>query len=49
MTARVQGERSSVAQLDDFMGQTVDRQLSELAAGLAARFGLRGKRADRAR
>ncbi|MDQ4049966.1 MAG: TetR/AcrR family transcriptional regulator [Actinomycetota bacterium] len=49
MTARVQGERDSVPELEGHMAQTVDRQLAELAAGLAAGFDLRGRRADRAR
>ena len=49
MGARVQGERDSVPELEEHMAQTVDRQLAELAAGLAAGFGLRGRGADRVR
>jgi len=49
MSARVQGERDSVPELEAWMSKTVDVQVGELATGLAAGFGLRGRRADRLR
>lgn len=49
MQIRVQGERSTVPELEDWMSRTADVRLAELASGLAAGFGLRGKRADRLR
>jgi hypothetical protein len=49
MQLRVQGERSTVPELEDWMAQTADAGLAELASGLAAGFGLKGKRAERLR
>jgi AcrR family transcriptional regulator len=49
MMLNVHGERGAVPELDDWMRQSSDRQLGELADGLAAGFGLRGKRRGRLR
>jgi AcrR family transcriptional regulator len=49
MMLNVHGERGAVPELDDWMRQSSDRQLGELADGLAAGFGLRGKRRERLR
>ena len=45
----VQGERASVPELEAWMSQSSDVMLGQLADGLATGFGLRGKRAERAR
>jgi AcrR family transcriptional regulator len=47
MQLRVQGERSTVPELEDWMARSADAALAELLAGLSAGFGLRGKRAVR--
>jgi AcrR family transcriptional regulator len=47
MQLRVQGERSTVAELENWMAKTADARLDELTARLAAGFGRRGKRARR--
>jgi AcrR family transcriptional regulator len=49
MQLRVQGERTTVPELEDWMARTADAGLAELSSGLAAGFGLRGKRAERLR
>ena len=49
MTYKVFADRATVRELDDFMRQTNDRQLELLGDGLAAGFGVRGKRVDRLR
>ncbi len=49
LQVHVQGERASVPELDAWMSQSSDALLGELADGLATGFGLRGKRAERAR
>src|ERR671925_88723 len=43
----VYGDRGSVPELDEFMRETADRQLAELATGLAAGFGAQGLRVGR--
>jgi AcrR family transcriptional regulator len=45
----VYGDRGSVPELDEFMRETADRQLAELATGLAAGFGAQGERGERLR
>jgi len=42
----VQGERATVPELEDWMARTADLSLGQLASGLAAGFGLPGKRAE---
>lgn len=49
MQLRVQGERGTVPELEDWMAKTADVQLGQLASGLADGFALRGKQASRAR
>jgi AcrR family transcriptional regulator len=49
MQLHVQGERATVPELEEWMASTADAGLGELASGLAAGFGLRGKRAERLR
>lgn len=49
MLGQLFADRSSVPPLDDFMKANLDRQVAELAAGLAAGFGARGRRAERVR
>jgi AcrR family transcriptional regulator len=46
MQLRVQGERATVPELEEWMAKTSDATFAELAGGLAAGFGLRGKRAE---
>jgi AcrR family transcriptional regulator len=46
---RMQGERATVPELEDWMARTADVRLRELASGLAGGFALRGERADRLR
>jgi AcrR family transcriptional regulator len=47
MQLHVQGERATVPELEDWMAGTADVALGQLASGLAAGFGVRGKRAER--
>jgi AcrR family transcriptional regulator len=49
MQLRVQGERSTVPELDDWMSRTADASLASLASRLAEGFGLPGERTDRLR
>jgi AcrR family transcriptional regulator len=44
MELRMEGERATVPELEDWMARTADVALEELAAGLAAGFGRRGTR-----
>jgi hypothetical protein len=39
-------DRASVPELDQFMGETMDRTQGELAGGLAAAFRVRGRRGE---
>jgi AcrR family transcriptional regulator len=48
MELRVEGERATVPELEDLMARTADAALEELAAGLAAGFGRRGRQVARA-
>jgi AcrR family transcriptional regulator len=49
MQLHVQGERATVPELEDWMARTADAGLDELASGLTAGFGVRGRRAERLR
>ena len=49
MMLNVHGERGTVPELDEWMKQSTDAPLGELAGTLAAGFGARGKRAVRLR
>ena len=49
LMANVAHDRAFVPALDDFVSRTTDARLAELADGLAAGFGLRGRRAGRVR
>jgi AcrR family transcriptional regulator len=49
MLTSVYSDRASVAELDEFMRETADRQLAELATSLAAGFGADGDRGERRR
>jgi AcrR family transcriptional regulator len=49
MQLRVQGERATVPELEEWMAGTSDATFAELAGGLAAGFGLPGERAERLR
>ena len=49
LLGKVAHDRAFVPALDDWVSRTTDVQLTELAAGLAAGFGLRGRRAERLR
>ena len=49
MQLHVQGERATVPELEGWMARTADVGLGQLASGLAAGFGARGKRAERLR
>ena len=47
MFGKLFSDRASVPELDEFMEQDIDRMQAELADGLAAAFGARGRRAER--
>jgi AcrR family transcriptional regulator len=47
MFGKLFSDRASVPELDEFMQQEIDRVQAELADGLAAAFGARGRRAQR--
>ena len=47
MFGKLFSDRTSVPELDQFMEQNIDRTQGELADGLAAGFGARGRRAER--
>jgi AcrR family transcriptional regulator len=49
MQVHVQGERAAVPELEEWMAQTSDAALGEIASALVAGFKLRGKRAERLR
>jgi len=49
MMGKLQGDRSSVPALDDFMRENSDRSTAGLAAALTAGFDARGRRAKRLR
>jgi len=49
MFGKLFSDRSSVPELDQFLEQGIDRVQADLAEGLAAGFGGRGRRADRRR
>jgi AcrR family transcriptional regulator len=49
MLTSVYGDRATVPELDEFMRETADRQLAELATSLAAGFGAHGDRSERRR
>ena len=47
MFGKLFSDRASVPELDQFLEQNIDREQAELADGLAAGFGARGRRAER--
>lgn len=49
MYGKLFSDRGSVPELDRFLEQNIDRMQAELADGLAAAFGVRGRRAERLR
>jgi AcrR family transcriptional regulator len=49
MFGKLQGDRAAVPELDEFMKQNADQMQAGIAAGLAAGFARRGRRAERVR
>lgn len=49
MMGKLHSDRRAVPELDDFMRQNADAQIAQLAGGLAAGFGARGRRGERLR
>ena len=47
MFGKLFSDRASVPELDQFLGQNIDRRQAELAGDLAAAFAARGRRAER--